>query len=112
MKNFGYTLQKDRQIDYDKNDKRIIEFVRKFEPTVNICIACGTCTATCTAAQFTDFNIRMVHTLMKRGETDRLAEEIAKCQYCGKCLLACPRGVNTRNMILGIKKAVDKILRP
>ena len=110
MKDFGYTLQKDRQIDYDKNDKRVAEFVVKFEKTFNICIACGTCTATCTASNFTDFNIRMVHTLMRRGETARLAEEIAKCQFCGKCLLACPRGVNTRNMILGIKLAVDKIL--
>ncbi|NJK95376.1 MAG: hypothetical protein HC905_11115 [Bacteroidales bacterium] len=29
--------------------------------------------------------------------------------FCGKCQLACPMGVNTRNLILGIQNAVKKI---
>lgn len=107
MIDFGYNLNKDRQIDYDSNDRKVALFVKKNEPSFSICIACGTCTATCSAGQFTDFNFRKLMILVKRGETQKLKNEINKCMLCGKCFLACPRNVNTRNIILNIKKAVD-----
>lgn len=108
MKNFGYTLSEDRQIDYDKNDKKVLAYVKTHEPSFNICISCGTCTATCSAAQFTNFNIRHLYTLLKRGEVTNIKKEIAKCMLCGKCLLACPHGVNTRNVIIKINQAIEK----
>lgn len=108
MKNFGYTINKDRQIDFDKTDKRIARYLREQEPSFNICIACGTCSATCSAANFTDLNLRKIITLVKRGGTEGLKTEISKCMLCGKCFLACPRGVNTRNIILKINQAFDK----
>jgi heterodisulfide reductase subunit C len=45
--------------------------------------------------------------LIRRGENQQAKEEIGKCMLCGKCFLACPRNVNTRNVIINIKKAVD-----
>jgi len=108
MKNFGYTLSKDRQIDFDKADKRVAAFVREHEPSFNICISCGTCTATCSAGNFTDFNLRYLFTMIKRGQLADTRKEIAKCMLCGKCSLACPRGVNTRNVIVKINQALEK----
>jgi heterodisulfide reductase subunit C len=108
--NFGYKINTDNQIDYDLNDRILTQFVGILEPSVNTCISCGTCTATCTAAEFVDLNIRRLHTLLLRGETGLLKKEIEKCMLCGKCQLACPRGVNLRNLIGSIHTAVERYL--
>jgi len=106
---FGYSIRKDRLIDYDKNDKRVLKHLKDHEPSVLTCIACGSCTATCSAGQFVDFNIRLVQTLLRRGEIVPLKTEVQKCMLCGKCILVCPRGVNMRNLILAIQTATDKL---
>lgn len=106
---FGYHIAKDRQIDFDKNDKRIAAYVHQHEPSFKTCISCGSCTATCSAANFTDFSFRKIQLLVRRGETNNVKEEIKKCMLCGKCYLACPRGVNTRNVIIQINQAIEKI---
>jgi heterodisulfide reductase subunit C len=108
MKDFGYTLSKDRQIDFDKADRRIAAYVKEREPSFNICIGCGTCTATCSAGNFTEFNLRLLFAMVKRGQLADIRKEIAKCMLCGKCSLACPRGVNTRNVIIKINQALEK----
>ena len=107
-KDFGYTINADRQIDCDHNDKKIIRYLTEVEPSINICIACGSCTATCTAGQFIDFNIRRIHTFLRRGEIKLVKNEIQKCMFCGKCQLVCPRGVNLRNLILSINSVIVK----
>ncbi|MBI4648294.1 MAG: 4Fe-4S dicluster domain-containing protein [Bacteroidia bacterium] len=103
MINFGYTLPSDRQIVYDKNNRETATFLRSKEPTFNSCIQCGTCTATCSAACFTDFNFRKLLLLVNRGETFEIIQELQKCMLCGKCLLVCPRNVNTRNILLNLR---------
>jgi heterodisulfide reductase subunit C len=105
MKDFGYTIHADRQIDYDTNNKKYIDLIRKLEPSIHYCIACGSCTATCSAGHFTGFNIRKVQTFLRRGEIKTIREEIEKCMLCGKCQLVCPRNINIRNMILAIHTA-------
>jgi heterodisulfide reductase subunit C len=105
--NFGYTISADRQIDYDSNDRRIERYLLEHEPSFRICIACGTCTATCSAGVFTNFNLREIIGNIKRGETRNIKSEAEKCMLCGKCQLACPRGVNTRNVILNIQRAFE-----
>ena len=102
---FGFSITKGRQIDYDKNDKKLYHFVVSKEPSLLLCIGCGGCTATCTAANFTDYNFRKLHNLLMRGETQNLEESMKKCMLCGKCKLVCPRGVNTRNVIFTLKRA-------
>jgi len=109
MKDFGFNVQPDFAIDFDRNDKRIMEYLAIHEPSLNLCIGCGSCTGTCTAGHFTPFNIRQLHTLLRRGETSLLKPEIKKCMFCGKCQLVCPRGVNLRNVILRINRVIERI---
>ena len=104
--NFGYAISRDRQIDFDANNHDVSKQVALAEPTLNLCISCGTCAATCTAAHFTDFSLRQIILLVRRGEIKGVDKEISKCMLCGKCQLVCPRNVNTRNLIIQISKAL------
>jgi heterodisulfide reductase subunit C len=108
VNNFGYTISHDRQIDYDKLPKDIYRRLQKAEPTVNACISCGTCAATCSAAQFTDFSLRRYILLLRRGDEREVVKNIDKCMFCGKCQLVCPMGVNTRNVVYNIQKILQK----
>jgi heterodisulfide reductase subunit C len=108
MINWGFTIQQDRQIDFDKNDLNVSMEVEKHEPSIKLCISCGTCAATCSAGAFTDFSLRRIILLVRRGEIEGLESEVSRCMLCGKCQLACPRSVNTRNVILQISKALQK----
>lgn len=108
MGDFGFTLLKERHIDYDANDLFVAEYIAEREPSFRVCIECGCCSATCTAAGFTQFSLRELQILIKRGEDGRVREEIHKCMLCGKCTLVCPRGVNTRNVILLAGEALMK----
>jgi heterodisulfide reductase subunit C len=109
--NFGYSITRDRQIDYDANTHEISKKIALAEPSINLCISCGTCSATCSAANFTKFSLRQLILLVRRGETKDLEKEISKCMLCGKCQLVCPRNVSTRNLVIqiGIALAESKM---
>lgn len=102
--NFGFTINQPRSINLDRNDLSISRKLLEELPELETCIACGNCTATCTAGNLTSFNLRKVQTLVRRGEYDGAEEELAKCMLCGKCRLICPRGINTRQVVLTIKR--------
>jgi len=102
MNFWGYSIPEARAINYDKNDKNFAAFVARKVPSSKLCIGCGGCTATCSAGNLTEFNIRKLQMLVKRGENKEASENLHKCMLCGKCLLVCPRGVNTRQMILAM----------
>ncbi len=104
MDKFGFGINIGRQIDFDKNDNSLYQFIKEKEPSIQLCIGCGACTATCTCGKLTPFNFRKLHMLLSRGEYVNIEQEILKCMLCGKCKLVCPRGVNTRSVILLIKR--------
>jgi heterodisulfide reductase subunit C len=108
MEKFGFAISKGRQIDYDANDRSVAEYIFAQEPSFRSCIECGCCSATCTAGNFTKFNLRELYILIKRGENDQVSQNIKKCMLCGKCTLVCPRGVNTRNIVVLAIKAFQK----
>ena len=108
MEQFGFTISKGRQIDYDANDKSIAEYIFNREPSFRICIECGGCSATCTTGNFTRFSLREINILIKRGENDQVRDIVKRCMLCGKCTLVCPRGVNTRNIVVLAKEAFKK----
>ena len=104
MNFWGFSISEARVIDYDKNDKSLVTAMTTEVPSSKLCIGCGGCSATCTAGNLTEFNIRKLQMLVKRGETKEVGEHLQKCMLCGKCLLVCPRGVDTRRMILSMLK--------
>ncbi len=104
---FGYNISKPRAVNLDSNDLLISEKILADMPDLRSCIACGSCTATCTAGNLTPFNFRKVHTLVRRGEYREAYEQMGKCMLCGKCRLSCPRGINTRGVVLKIKKELS-----
>jgi heterodisulfide reductase subunit C len=108
MDRFGFSISKGRQIDYDANSRHIAEFISEREPSFRVCIECGCCSATCTTGNFTSFSLRELQILMKRGENEKVRENIRKCMLCGKCTLVCPRGVNTRNVVTLARQAFQK----
>jgi heterodisulfide reductase subunit C len=108
MEKFGFTILKERHIDYDANDKSIAEYIIEREPSFMLCIECGCCSATCTTGNFTRFSLRELQIFLKRGENEFVRENIHKCMLCGKCILVCPRGVNTRNVVTLAREAFQK----
>jgi heterodisulfide reductase subunit C len=109
MSNWGYTIAKDNQINYDSNSKEILAQILAYEPTFAKCIACGSCAGTCTAGDFTHLSLRKINVSILRGETANMKKDIAKCMLCGKCLMVCPRGVNTRNVLFSLRKIIESI---
>lgn len=73
-------------------------------PSYSLCIGCGGCTATCSAGQFTTFNIRRSHTSLGCGQIEGLVAQLDNCMLCGKCMLVCPRGVNLRGLIIRMRQ--------
>lgn len=104
---WGYTISQPRAINLDRNDLTFSALLLREHPELQTCIACGNCTATCTAGNLTDFNIRKLQTLVRRGEYKGVSEALSKCMLCGKCRLACPRGINTREIILTLKRGLQ-----
>jgi heterodisulfide reductase subunit C len=109
MNNFGFKLEQDTQIDYNRADRRIASIVAAQEPSLRVCLNCGTCAATCSAAQFTGFSFLKISLFLKRGLIDLAKEQLRKCMMCGKCQLACPRVINTRYIIFLMKKAITEV---
>ncbi len=108
MNFWGYSISEARVVNYDKNDKAFAAYLTQKAPSSKLCIGCGGCTATCTAGNLTEFNIRKLQMLVKRGETDEARKALHKCMLCGKCLLVCPRGVDTRKMILAMNEYIHR----
>lgn len=107
MNFWGFSISEARAINYDTNDKSMAAKLTAEAPSSKLCIGCGGCTATCTAGNLTDFNIRRLQMLVKRGETTEAKQDLQKCMLCGKCLIVCPRGVDTRRMILSMLKFIN-----
>ncbi len=99
MVDFGFSLNKSSCIDLDKADSSLFKMIALEEPDILRCMACGSCTATCSAGRFSQISFRKVILLLERGETADAVEQIKKCMLCGKCTLVCPRGINTRHII-------------
>jgi heterodisulfide reductase subunit C len=108
MKDFGYSVIETRTLDFEGFDNRLLHYVLVNESSFLTCISCGGCTATCSAGNLIDFNVRKINLLLRRCEVDSLAKEIDKCMLCGKCTLVCPRDINIRNVVMLIKKGIVK----
>lgn len=105
---FGYKKHQSIVVNLDNADTTAAKDMLEKEPSFAYCISCGSCAATCSAGQFTDFNLRKIQLMLKRGETDTVKEMINRCMLCGKCSMVCPKGVATRNIVLQISKILNQ----
>lgn len=104
MVDFGFGLVPSSRINLDLFDSEKYEELAEIEPDVRICMACGSCTAVCTAGKFTPTSLREAIEHIKNAKTDDALKALEACQLCGKCSMVCPRGINTRHLILSINK--------
>lgn len=107
MINFGYTIAQTRVVNLDNCDFDKLHQLEKIVPSFKRCMNCGACTATCSAQQFTNFNIRKIKSLYQEAQYDKLAAELDKCMLCGKCTLVCPRGLNLRPIVMNMRKILN-----
>jgi heterodisulfide reductase subunit C len=104
MIDFGYCLTPSSTIEIDDADLRLFDELCNAEPDAIKCISCGSCAASCTAGVFKDVNLRKVLLCLQRGQQKDVLPQLKSCMLCGKCHIVCPRGINTRHLILSICK--------
>ncbi len=108
MIDFGFTVSPSSRLDLDKMDRTSFNALAKIEPDVLKCMACGSCTASCTAAQFEPTSLRQAILLLQRAQVEQALNLLKGCMLCGKCTMVCPRGINTRHLIISIQKIYGK----
>ena len=108
MNKFGFKISSTRTISIDDKETEAVQQIEVQVPSFKRCMNCGSCTATCSAGQFTAFNIRKIHNLYRWNKTQELAEMLQHCMLCGKCTLVCPRGVNLRSLIIYMRQKLAK----
>lgn len=108
MVDFGFGLVPSSRINLDLFDKEKYDELLSIEPDARICMACGSCTAVCTAGKFVHTSLREAMEDIFNAKPDKALEALRACQLCGKCSMVCPRGINTRHLIMSITKVYSK----
>lgn len=106
MKPFGFKIATTNTIIVSDQPLDADSPIKGQVPTFRRCMNCGGCTATCSAAHFTLFNIRKMHNLYRWHRTEIPEKELEKCMLCGKCTLVCPRDVNLRSLIIYMRRNI------
>lgn len=104
MNKFGFSLSPSSAMNLDKVDRSKFEELCSIEPDALRCMACGSCSATCPASQFSGMSVRKILLYLQRGKENEAFRIMRNCMLCGKCTMVCPRGINTRHLILSISR--------
>ena len=83
----------------------------RFKEGLKACISCGTCTAVCPAAQFSDYDPRIIMEMVQHNDEELLRELLTEdsiwlCGECLSCKTRCPRG-NTPGYIIQALRALS-----
>lgn len=100
MTDFGFQLSPSSAVNLDTTDRRRYDRLVRIVPEAGTCIGCGSCSATCTAAPWSGMSVRKVLLGLQRGRDEEVDRMLSACMLCGKCTMVCPRGINTRQLIL------------
>jgi len=106
---FGFSLNPSSAIELDKLDLSLYEKLCRLEPTATTCMACGSCSATCTAAGYSGMSVRKLLLDLQRGRNREVEQMLSHCMLCGKCTMVCPRGINTRKVILTVSRLYENV---
>ncbi len=104
MAGFGFSLTPSSRINLDDVNKEKWNKLVELEPDVLKCMACGSCTASCTSGKFTKTSLRSAILYLQNGQEKQALEYVQSCLLCGKCFMVCPRAINTRHLLLSISK--------
>lgn len=108
MSLFGFRISPSSAINLDTIDRSRFQKLCRLEPDASRCMACGSCSATCPAAEFSGMSVRKVLLDLQRGKEDEAFRLMKNCMLCGKCTMVCPRGINTRHLILSICRIYEE----
>ena len=108
MNRFGFRLSPSSTIDLDRIDRKFFDELCRIEPDALRCMACGSCSATCTASGYSGMSIRKMLLYLQRGKMEEIKGIMSACMLCGKCTMVCPRGINTRCLVLTVSRLYDK----
>ncbi len=106
---FGFSLSPSSAIELDTLDTSLFRKFCRIEPGARTCIACGSCSATCTAAEHSGMSVRKLLLGLQRGKKAEVERMLSNCMLCGKCTMVCPRGINTRQVILTVCRLYDNM---
>jgi heterodisulfide reductase subunit C len=105
------TEPKKNVICLDELDTQFAEAVAKAGgEKINLCIQCGTCTASCPMGRRTAFRTRQLIRRALLGFRDEVLsdKDLWLCTTCYTCLERCPRGVDPTDVILAIRTMAVK----
>ena len=105
MTDFGFRIAPSSTINLDSADTSLYRKLVQMEPDAKICMSCGSCSATCTSAA-AGMSLRKVILGLQRGRD--VSGMLQNCMLCGKCTMVCPRGINTRHLLLSLCRIYDK----
>jgi len=106
MTDFGFSLSRSSAVELDAVDLGLYRELERLEPGVRTCMACGSCSASCTAAPWSGMSVRKLILALQRGKD--VEKMLNCCMLCGKCTMVCPRGINTRHLILSLCRIYKK----
>lgn len=72
---------------------------------INLCIQCGTCSASCPPGRKTGFRTRLLIRRAMLGFRDQVLSEphVWDCTTCSTCAQRCPRDVNPMEILIGVR---------
>ncbi len=108
MSMFGFRISPSSAINLDNVSMDRFSELCRIEPDALRCMACGSCSATCPAAEFSGMSVRKVLLYLQRGKEEEAFKIMNNCMLCGKCTMVCPRGINTRHLLLTICRIYEK----
>ena len=106
---FGFSLSPSSAIELDRTDNSLYEKLCSIEPGARTCIGCGSCSATCTARDWSGMSVRKLLLGLQRGRRQEVEHMLSNCMLCGKYTMVCPRGINTRRVILTVCRLYDNV---
>lgn len=92
---------------HDSVDLELYREVAKFGARdMEICMQCGTCSASCPLSSGTDTFPRKIYRYLQLGLRDKLLKSPVPwlCYYCGDCNLDCPRGAEPAETMMATRR--------
>ncbi len=74
--------------------------------SIKACIQCGTCTATCPAAEFMEHSPRQLIAMIQANQKAAVlsSNTFWCCASCYHCTVRCPKGIDIASMMYGLKR--------